>query len=346
MALMQCPECGAQISDKAHACPSCGLPLQAAISGVGEEQPQPSQPAPQPAPASGIVEMIYPFESTKQAFHLSCMRQLMKRGEADVFERMDNIKISQNYIWVREFGRGEERDYYPMSAYGEEFFQDLEWMKMMRGVKFNNYFSREKIVPYHSSFLSEKRLVPREFSAAECAERYLDDLQGLGLEPTDNFYCLPVYEEVFDYDDKHYIFRGVGNSLISKFCWNDMPESALLKDGPKWVDFNLFRRSSVVVGYLLMAAFALLLVHTLGFWITLLIALIAIGLLFYAGSLLIEPFTSLLERCDKAVSRRINTRRREEFLREAEAIQQRKKLDAKNYLDLDLSYEMPKYPIP
>ena len=27
MALITCPECGKQISDKAHACPNCGLPL-------------------------------------------------------------------------------------------------------------------------------------------------------------------------------------------------------------------------------------------------------------------------------------------------------------------------------
>ena len=28
MALMNCPECGGQVSDKAHACPHCGYPIQ------------------------------------------------------------------------------------------------------------------------------------------------------------------------------------------------------------------------------------------------------------------------------------------------------------------------------
>lgn len=28
MALIKCPECGKMISDKAHACPNCGYPLQ------------------------------------------------------------------------------------------------------------------------------------------------------------------------------------------------------------------------------------------------------------------------------------------------------------------------------
>ena len=28
MALMICPECGGQVSDKAHACPHCGYPIE------------------------------------------------------------------------------------------------------------------------------------------------------------------------------------------------------------------------------------------------------------------------------------------------------------------------------
>ena len=28
MALMLCPECGGQVSDKAHTCPHCGYPIE------------------------------------------------------------------------------------------------------------------------------------------------------------------------------------------------------------------------------------------------------------------------------------------------------------------------------
>ena len=34
MALMKCPECGKQISDKAVACPNCGCPINSAGSSI------------------------------------------------------------------------------------------------------------------------------------------------------------------------------------------------------------------------------------------------------------------------------------------------------------------------
>lgn len=33
MALMACPECRREISDQAHACPGCGYPIRAAVTG-------------------------------------------------------------------------------------------------------------------------------------------------------------------------------------------------------------------------------------------------------------------------------------------------------------------------
>ncbi len=35
MALIRCPECSAQVSDKAPACPACGAPLRAAADAPG-----------------------------------------------------------------------------------------------------------------------------------------------------------------------------------------------------------------------------------------------------------------------------------------------------------------------
>lgn len=50
MALLQCPECGNTISDRATSCPKCGLPLQ-------QQAPQiPQYPY---APAPGYVQPVY-----------------------------------------------------------------------------------------------------------------------------------------------------------------------------------------------------------------------------------------------------------------------------------------------
>ncbi len=38
MALINCPECGKEISNKATSCPNCGMPVASSIK-VGTEQP-------------------------------------------------------------------------------------------------------------------------------------------------------------------------------------------------------------------------------------------------------------------------------------------------------------------
>jgi hypothetical protein len=46
MALIRCPECGNEVSDKARACPKCGAPINA-VGAVGIVAPQaPRMPAP------------------------------------------------------------------------------------------------------------------------------------------------------------------------------------------------------------------------------------------------------------------------------------------------------------
>jgi len=57
MALINCDECGAEISSKAVSCPKCGNPLQPAAR---QHQPL-SKSAPPPLPASniGVVPLIH-----------------------------------------------------------------------------------------------------------------------------------------------------------------------------------------------------------------------------------------------------------------------------------------------
>ena len=58
MALIQCPECKAEISDHAASCPRCGFPLhsppaEAPLQLVEEESPPPAAPYPYHCPMCG-----------------------------------------------------------------------------------------------------------------------------------------------------------------------------------------------------------------------------------------------------------------------------------------------------
>lgn len=40
MALIKCPECGAQISDRARKCPSCGCPIEEILKEMSTQDEQ------------------------------------------------------------------------------------------------------------------------------------------------------------------------------------------------------------------------------------------------------------------------------------------------------------------
>lgn len=386
MALIQCPECGSHISDKATACPHCGVPLVRVVQMPPQPtyvqyvnpaqpyvnpqvapqqviyttapvatQPVATQPVATPTPQvvtpqttkeESTVEMIYPFGATKKIFHISCMKQLMRCGEVDVFEKIENMKVVQKYVWVREFGKDGEYDYYPMSKYGEQLFCDLFGTEIMRGNILQQMLPKGEMVPYQSSYIEGKELVAREYSTAETRQLYTQHIESLGLDSTENYYCLPIYEESFDYCGKHYTFRGIGNSTISKFCWNDLPTSAFLEQGPEYSHIRPLHSAGTIIGIVAALVSFIALWYVAGFWLTLLITIITVGICFFMGSMLVEPFVKGLNNIDKHIRDRINTRRREEFRTQYEAIQQRKQADAKYYLGLELSYEVPEYPIP
>lgn len=384
MALVKCPECDAQISDKAATCPRCGAPL--AVPSIAPQptyvqyvvpgQPFMGQPQPMqqvvyttvPVAASAVVlpaeqpvveveerkprapqhtrEFFFPCGSDKRAFHEKCMRQLMRRAQVDIFEKIEDMKVSQKFVWVREFSRDGEREYYPMSEYGERFFNDLNGSPILRGNTFDSYYPSLQLMPYHSSLIAGKEVIAREFSAAETDERYMDNIESLGFDATENYYLLPVYEESYNYCGGSYIFRGVGNEEISKYCWNDMPYSELLRQGPQYTTIAPLRSAGAAIGVVLALVITIALFATVGFWLALVIIFITGGICFYMGSQLVTPFMDMLNHLDKKIQRHINNRRRDEYLRECEAIQCRKQADARKYLGLELTYNLPDCPIP
>jgi len=54
MALINCPECGRQVSDAAHACPVCGYPI---AEKLAVDRPAAGAPAPSPAASEPLAEV-------------------------------------------------------------------------------------------------------------------------------------------------------------------------------------------------------------------------------------------------------------------------------------------------
>ncbi|MFP4062064.1 MAG: zinc ribbon domain-containing protein [Halochromatium sp.] len=70
MALIDCPECGGQVSDRAPTCPHCGVPIASSAEARGGAQPeQPSQAAiasaSAAAPAAANALDASPYDSVE-----------------------------------------------------------------------------------------------------------------------------------------------------------------------------------------------------------------------------------------------------------------------------------------
>lgn len=63
MALINCPECGKDVSTSADACPHCGYPINKQASLNTEEKP--AEPFPKPKDASWIEEWKHQAKKTK-----------------------------------------------------------------------------------------------------------------------------------------------------------------------------------------------------------------------------------------------------------------------------------------
>lgn len=67
MALISCPECGGQVSDRAPTCPHCGAPIAGVVSaaGVAQEAPAaataPAAPAPEAASSATEQDQFEPY---------------------------------------------------------------------------------------------------------------------------------------------------------------------------------------------------------------------------------------------------------------------------------------------
>ncbi len=393
MALITCPECGAQISDRATSCPHCGVPVS---SGTPIPPPivtppvQPTPPAQNNGPqvglqtanlrcpkcgagleakdimssgwahcpscgkdvqlvgvnnafADGLIEKILPFSNSRDYFHHTCMQKLMDVGCEDIFDKILNIDISQKYFWVREFGGGNSREIYPMHNYGAEFFKSIENTPILSCAKYEKIFPTDKMVDFNSSFIQGKELLPKEMSSSECKYQYTKQ-SNQAYNPTPNYYCLPIFEETYSYNGKDYCFKGSGDTFM-RFCWNDIPKDPIINGKPNYTDMTPVTLTVMGIGVLIAIA-VVILAFSNGFWSGL-FTLIGIGIvLAIVGSFVGTLILALTGGIDTIIQKTINSGRRKKFRKRYAEIQEHKKQTAKRMFNLDLTYDVPEFPIP
>lgn len=402
MALIKCPECGKEVSDKALSCPHCGNPLQStppAINLNAPVQATPSAPLPpagygaiSSAPKVGIdtqklkcpycggtlgptdilssgwakcptcgetikltgangefddnvlIERILPFSMTKDQAHKLFMSTIMNNAGDNVFEKMRVVSLKRLYVWVREFGRANDRVIYPLCQFGKDFFKKMDkgkpWLEMK---EYESLFPTDMMVPFNSDDLRDTEMLAKEMSAAEVKLEFSHTDIG-NLDPTPNYYCLPLIEEIVEYEGMKYSFYCTGGS----HCWmtkdmtmSPLPEPKYTKMKP--VTIALWTIIGIVFLIIVIALFKK------SFWT----AVIVLGILAVAGVLLQGLFVALYWAIsaipmgiDKLICKAVNSRRRKKIRQEYTNLQEAKRQSAKKYLNVDLDYTVPEFPIP
>lgn len=296
--------------------------------------------------ADGIVEKIYPFGATKEYFHRYCMRILMKNAVEDIFEKIQDLHIAQKYIWVREFGSGAEREIYPMHEYGKTFFMAVNGSYVMKCEKYEEWWPTAEMIDFDSSLISGKELLAKQMSSKECKHQYSTNSDCSGYTETQNYYCLPIYEETYTYEGKKHTFLGIGNNTISTVCSSDVPnDTEVICGQPKYTSMTPVTTTAIVLAIIL-AVVIVIALFSQGFWSGLLWTLLIGGIISvigaFVGAILLVPLVAM----DTIIQKSVNASRRKKFRTRYEQIQRKKQQDAKRLLNLDLDFEVPEFPIP
>lgn len=405
MALIKCPECEKVISDKASVCPHCGNPIAQSIENtkssastahiinmVASDLKCPGCGATlgsKDVLTSGwvkcsqcgeefvlngtnelfnddkIIEKLFRFNISDEDFHKKVMWFLLRDGKEDVFETMNNIAVKRKFIWVREFGRGKNRYWYPMSQYGKELFKQI-WKKPYASYEeFNRYFPAEEAVNFNANDIRGAEIIAKEMSAAEVRMEFSHLVEKTGTtnttqiknffstpisqvneissaEPTPYYYCLPIYEETFDYKGKQYYYQGIGLREQERYYVWSIPKEDMLSSGPNWYKKQALTTFFDIVGVLILLIILIVIFDQHGFWWGIgafIISGIPWGIVELIIGITIVPI-------DKIIIKSINYKRKASYMKEFERIQSHKKQSLLANQHIDLQYNTPKYNIP
>lgn len=294
-----------------------------------------------------IIEKLLKFTETKESCHETFMQWLMFTAPEDVFDKIKIISLKRKYLWVREFGYADERAIYPLCKAGKELFIRAFDKPYLKSETYEKFFPTHEMVNFNSEDIRDTEIMAKELSAAE--SRYEFSHTELGAyAPTPNYYCLPLVEEIVEYNGEQYTFMSsacLGVSEKKMYDFSSFPETDFLKAQPKYTEMRPLRWT--VIGLLALILLLIIIgIFQQGFWWGA-IATVIIGIIgawtavFVYG--IISAITAIV---DVPLCLAINTYRRRKFRNAIRAFQEHKRIAAKKNLNVDLVYEIEEYPIP
>lgn len=337
---LKCPYCGTPLGSKdmvssgwAH-CPSCDNNV--ALQGINEQFRD-----------EGIVEWILPFGVTREEFHLRCMNEMMKVAPEDFFSKLNGFSVTKKYIWVREFGGGQKRQIFATDSFGQKCLKLLNNNHdVVNHDVYLKWWPVNNMQIYSTELTGDTTLVPKEWTAKDIKHKYNTSQDSDGLNANDAYYCVPVMEEIFEYNGKRYEFYGVGTKGIPACAWgNGKPVDETLNSSPKFYDGTPFVITAVIIGVIVLA---ILVIDCFsgGFWSGL-FKLIIFGVIGYFAGIIVVPIAiSPFAALDAIIRTSVNRKRKRAFLNRFNEIQSRKQSEAKNLHNLNLTYTLPDIKIP
>ncbi|MBQ0046314.1 MAG: zinc ribbon domain-containing protein [Prevotellaceae bacterium] len=182
MALIKCPECGKEVSEKASSCPHCGYPLAAYVENLKKGAINPEEiPAAPSTPSTSSTQSTPSTSSTKSTPSVDPAKKKKSGATAAVITLVILI-LASAAVWFLFFRGGSDED--ERTAYENVLrYQTEEKMDSLEEA-LNDYFDTYNDDAYHYSQLKEilDRFTPENddwknvsgMKSAEAVRHFLD----------------------------------------------------------------------------------------------------------------------------------------------------------------------------
>ena len=291
-----------------------------------------------------LIERLARINIDKEAYHGHFMTELMNYGAWDVFDNTKVVSVKHKYFWVREFGRSEERAVYPLSQYGKDTFNRFFNHPYADKSEYSKIMDSDALVRFNNSDLVDAELLPKELSASECAYEFSQTPVGK-YDKTSAYFCIPVVEEVVEYNGKQYTFYGLAGGDRATI-YNNFPHDPFFKSKPNYTDMSPLTITAIVIVCLVVLIFVIS-KFCLGFWngvgCIILMAIIG-GFLWWLFALIGGIVLAPLYGIDAIIRRVINKKRQNKFRAKWDQIQAYKKESAARNHGLNFTYTVPEFP--